>query len=296
MRKCSDLPSELLNRRVAVEEIYANGLSHASNHGLDTAELAFINMPEHGGTKAHVYGDSSVDQVLHLFRMLDGQALSSRSAFYDLGSGSGRLTLLVHLFTPAALSVGIELSPTRHMQATAAQHHSRHLIDDQRGLRFIGPSSMLDVELSDATHVYVFNLCFDESFLQRLGERLIAQLPVGASILLYGKQFPPGLPFGRTSSNGGKRLELRLRMMMYYGYRIVAEGRAASASVLRLNLNSKTASLGATRFTRSFLHDPMNDDLAARPLCALAMVHGRTEWLWREWGGSGARVGTPART
>ena len=271
------LPTDLLKTRVAVEEIYANGLSRASNHGLDEAEIASISTPEHGGTKAHVYGDSSVDWVLHLFRLLAGKPVANDDVFYDLGSGSGKLTLYVHLLTRAALAVGVELSPTRHSQAIAAQSQAAHLLDHQRGLRFIGPSSMLDAELTDATHVYVFNLCFDEPFLQRLRERLIAQLPIGASVLLYGKKLPDA-PSGQAS----KRLELRLRMMMYYGYRVVEGSTGRAAQVLPLNLTSNTEDLGTTRFVRSVFHDPLNDDLAARPLCALCMIHGRSEWLWRE--------------
>ena len=61
-------PTEL-QLRIKIEELYANGVSAVCNHGLGADEIALIDTPEHGGSAAHTYGDSDIDEVLHLFHL-----------------------------------------------------------------------------------------------------------------------------------------------------------------------------------------------------------------------------------
>ena len=286
--------------RARLEEIYARGMTRACNFGLGAAELQYLSTPEHGGLNAAVYGDSDVEQVLHLFRLLTRRAAGKGDVFVDLGSGSGRLVLLVHLLTPVAESVGVELSQTRHeaAQAAMAEAIASQLICD--GEAACGRkvdlvcSSMLHYDLSDATMVFVYNLCFDDPFLQELEAKLLTQLPVGASVLVRGKAFPLREP--TETSNSGRRLELQLRLMMFYGYRVV-ESRAGGAEpggrggarqgvagILRPDLQSGSVQLGTTRFERSIFFDRSQAGAKGaaadeqRSLCVQAMAHGRTQW------------------
>ena len=53
-------------------------------------------------------------------RLLSLLQLSSSDRFIDLGSSTGRLTLAAAVLTPVSSVLGVELSPTRHVQAVEA--------------------------------------------------------------------------------------------------------------------------------------------------------------------------------
>ena len=76
---------------------------------------------------------------------------------------------------------------------------------------------------ADATLVYCFNMCLDKPFLRRMETLLLAQLQLGACVLLHGQGFPePDANGGTAARCGGRRLQLALRMRMWYGYQVVA--------------------------------------------------------------------------
>jgi hypothetical protein len=296
------LGTEAVRTRVAVEEIYAKDLTRTCNHGLDSEELAFLNKPEHGGDQSHVYGDSDAEQVLHLFRLLRGFAVTEGDVFYDLGSGSGRLTMLVHFLTPTACSRGVELSLTRHRQAMVAMDRARDRSllgrDAGESARGRGRSlefrcgSMLEDHLEGATMVFCYNLCLDAPFLRRLHLHLLERLPTGAAVLIGGKGL--GDSSGGTSS-ACRRLELRLRTCMFYGYIVVdnvlTSGGTRGVATRRYDLRMGRLPLGDSSFERRVFfeahpeagqhqHEQMGASHGA--LCTRVMANGRTQWVWSQ--------------
>ena len=115
---------------------------------------------------------------------------------------------------------------------------------------------MLDADLTNATRVFCYNLCFDKPFLRLLEQRLLTQLPVGAYVLLRGQGFqaPEDHDGARQGSSGKKRkrLELRLRMTFFFGYRVVQDDDLAPvARVQRPALRQCILPLGTSRFERA---------------------------------------------
>lgn len=264
----AELPeqAQLLELRVAIEDTYATGMTSICNHGLDAAELAWMSRPEIGGEQAHTYGDSELDPILQLVNLMRTKPVGPQDVFYDLGSGNGRLAMLVAAISNTALSVGVELSPTRHTQAIAAQEMMvKRSPGDVNHQLFVNRlkyfcSNILDHDLADATLVYSFCLCLDDPFLRRLEERLLERLPAGAHVLLRGKPFPhhDASNPGAFNSNG-KRLDLILRQSMYYGYRVAEKGdehggrQCSNAAVLRPGLKQIWERLGNSPFHRAVL-------------------------------------------
>ena len=159
------------------------------------------------------------------------------------------------MLTQASRSVGIELAATRHAQACAAQLRSMSGCDLPRGLELIC-GDMLDLEdqtLADATLVFCYNLCIDAPFLLRLRRHLLARLPAGAVVLMRGKRLPEEeheQDEMAADSTCQRRLELRLRLTMFYGYVLVEgpRGDARPEPVLRPDLKQELLQLGESRF------------------------------------------------
>ena len=273
---------EDLRTRIAIEEVYVHGCFRVCSHGISTKEREFLNRPEHGGEKAHVYGDTSVDLVLPLFLLLrKGRAIGPEDSFVDLGSGDGKLTLLMRLLTPAS-AVGVELSPTRHAEAAAAVLQVRQALAQERqsglvdcsgataDVRLLCGSMLQYAGLADTTLVFVYNLCLDVPFLQKLRTRLLSQLPTGASVLVRGKALPDddgSMAMGGDREGRRKRLALRLRLTMFYGYQVVEEANdgskpaaaAGAAAIMRPKLKQEVGTLGSTKFERIFFAEAPPD-------------------------------------
>jgi len=111
--------------------------------------------------------------------------------FFDLGSGGGRLVLQSHLELPSVCrSVGIELSPTRHEIAMRRMNKLvvSGTVDRIRELAYKSwgwetgscSSSVIDLiegdlfelDITKATHMYLSSLCFSESMLERIVDKI----------------------------------------------------------------------------------------------------------------------------
>ena len=120
------------------------------------------------------------------------KASKPRYKFYDLGSGGGRLVIQSHLELPSVVkSVGIELSPSRHK--VAAQTWERIVKDgDADRIRKLAEQSwgievnnddiiagielhegdLFELDISQATHMYLSSLCFSDEMLVRLVDKI----------------------------------------------------------------------------------------------------------------------------
>ena len=161
----------------------------------DEAELAMID--EHGlaeaddGYRAAVlaeaygastYGEVTLDGARSLFAAM-GLHEARDAHFFDLGSGVGRLVAQAWLELPEeclASAVGVELSPTRHTaaeRAWAALAAGSSTRCRAKGAPEFRLESMLDADLSQATHIYVASLCMPDGVLDALWSRLQESAP-----------------------------------------------------------------------------------------------------------------------
>ena len=268
--------SPIDERLCMLEEIYeALGPTATNFSGLGSAELALLSSKEHGGEGAHVYGDTEGELVAHLFgemRPAVGIAAEEGVVICDLGSGNGKLLLQLALLTPARRLAGVELSATRHAQATAAlaQAAERQVLSPARARSIeLSCGSMLDhAALCESTQCFCYSLALDTPFMEALEAHLARTLPMGALVLLRGKRFPGGTwaePVTGASRRGMQPvLETRIvnRMHQFYGYRIADAGAAppdgaadAAAELRLLELEQRSAPLAAAtsrEFVRSF--------------------------------------------
>lgn len=119
----------------------------------------------------------------------------SKHQFFDLGSGGGRLVIQSFLELPSVYkSVGIELSPTRHKIAVQTWTNLVQTGDAMR-IRTLAEKSLggdsgqpndtaiesgvelhegdlFDLDISQATHLYVSSLCFAEDTLVRIVKKI----------------------------------------------------------------------------------------------------------------------------
>jgi hypothetical protein len=124
--------------------------------------------------------------------------------FFDLGSGGGRLVIQSHLELPSvSRSVGIELSPTRHniamrrlnqLESNNDLKRIRHLAQKSWGSNYNHPAvielyegDLFELDISKATHIYLSSLCFTETMLDRIVDKIEAEgsaLKIVASLRL----------------------------------------------------------------------------------------------------------------
>jgi hypothetical protein len=112
--------------------------------------------------------------------------------FFDLGSGGGRLVIQSHLELPAVFkSVGIELFSSRHKIAAQTWDDLTQNGDASR-IRTLAEKSwgieendknivstvdlyegdLFELDISQATHIYVSSLCFSEDMMKRLAAKI----------------------------------------------------------------------------------------------------------------------------
>ncbi|MCA9708341.1 MAG: hypothetical protein KDK70_21000 [Myxococcales bacterium] len=104
--------------------------------------------------------------------------LGPRDAFYDLGSGVGKVVLQVAMTVPVARCVGIELMGRRHRLArrVLASAQAEGLLRARAcSLRH---GDFMRARMRDATVAYTCSTAFSTAFMNTLAARL-ARLPVG---------------------------------------------------------------------------------------------------------------------
>ena len=130
------------------------------------------------------YGEVTRAGGRTLFRVMGLSASAkqrvARPVFVDLGSGAGRLVAQAWFeLAPAAIierAIGVELASSRHEAAVRAWASVRaagdapSLADGAEPQFVLG--SLLDVDLTDATHVYVASLLMRDDLLDKLWARL----------------------------------------------------------------------------------------------------------------------------
>lgn len=146
------------------------------------------------------YGEI-VPQAFH--EVLSAVSPREGEVFYDLGSGTGKATLLAALTFPFSRSVGIELLPglgdAARQVLTQFDAEVRPQLPpeyQQRKIEFID-GDFLEADLSQADIVFAHGTCYPHHLIGQLGAKL-AELKPGARVVLAGHTFDtPELGFVR---------------------------------------------------------------------------------------------------
>lgn len=137
------------------------------------------------------YGEI-VPQAFH--EVLSAVSPREGEVFFDLGSGTGKATLMAALSFPFSRSVGIELLPglgdaARQVLAQFDAQVRPALGPEyqQRKIEYID-GDFLQVDLSQADIVFAHGTCYPHELIAQLGAKL-AELRTGARVILVGHTF-----------------------------------------------------------------------------------------------------------
>jgi hypothetical protein len=158
-------------------------------------------------------------QLLYVMGLLDGHDDYSGFSggdihFYDLGSGVGKFVIQAMLelsstttttTAPTTYCYGIELSPTRHDIAIQAKQRLlqleleevetmllfRNYHDAGDNIQFV-LDDILNVDLTNSTHIYVASLCFPSSLMTKLESKIVKEC-TGSTIIATLQRFPNNL-------------------------------------------------------------------------------------------------------
>lgn len=119
------------------------------------------------------YGELSRKSVDTLFQTLGLTPASPTKAFYDLGSGVGKIVMHAAIGGYAKQAVGVELNDGRHRSALSLLESVK--IKDPRAASAITllNADMLDVDLSSATVLYLNHACFPENVREALTQKIL---------------------------------------------------------------------------------------------------------------------------
>ena len=125
---------------------------------------------------ASTYGEVTPDGARALFRAMglcdtEDAACEPFAVFCDLGSGTGRMVAQAWLELPVAHAIGVELAPSRHAAAVRAwdslSASGSALLTPGGAPPEFRQESMLQTDLSNATHIYIASLCEARAHTQR---------------------------------------------------------------------------------------------------------------------------------
>lgn len=109
-------------------------------------------------------------------KLVDYLNLTKADVFFDLGSGIGKVVVQVALLSPVKKSVGIELSKTRHKDATSALMEAYTWLPHLKNRCEFLNADLMTADLSSATVIYTCSTAFSIRFMKKIVTRL-ATLP-----------------------------------------------------------------------------------------------------------------------
>jgi SAM-dependent methyltransferase len=145
----------------------------------------------HAEDKAFTYGEVSPEAFYSILSHLPTPA---KGVFYDLGSGTGKAVLLVHLLFDFSAAVGIELLKPLHDEAlyVKKRYESEFKALEQPGktMKFIN-ADFLEHSFADADVVFMHSTCFPDHLWEKLTPKL-EDLKQGAHVISVTR--PPDSP------------------------------------------------------------------------------------------------------
>jgi Histone methylation protein DOT1 len=134
------------------------------------------------------YGEVKVESIEKLVEFFQSASPARAGrAFYDLGSGAGKVVLGVAHLVPGLKARGVELVPTRHDLAVLALSR----LEDPRVKSRVEFTcgSMMDTALADAQWIYLSNLCFSAELNKEIAEKIGREVVAG-TVLVCSSELP----------------------------------------------------------------------------------------------------------
>ncbi len=135
-------------------------------------------------------------------KLLSELRLSAEDVFYDLGSGTGRVTAQVFLNTVVKEACGIELIPELYQKsqeiAAQIQKELPEFYGPERKLHFI-QGDFLEISFERATVVFINSVCFNQQTLFALGKLIDGNQNIHTLLSLRPLPQLQGLRFIKTS-------------------------------------------------------------------------------------------------
>mmetsp|Transcript_119324 Transcript_119324/g.337547 ORF Transcript_119324/g.337547 Transcript_119324/m.337547 type:complete len:300 (-) Transcript_119324:131-1030(-) len=151
-----------------------------------------LNVTDASTCKPSTYLSIPIGEVLEH----QGFGFGPSAHVHDLGAGFGRPVMQAVLAHGAAAGLGVELSETRWRTGCDALRRldfllakaSRRPKNMSVAVVELRRGDMLDADVSDATHVFIFATCFPASVVVALQEKLMRELPLGARVFCVGER------------------------------------------------------------------------------------------------------------
>ena len=113
-------------------------------------------------------------------------AVDSRSSFYDVGSGFGRLSAFMRVHTNASRVRGIEINECRHRSALALLESVQRELPSAGELDFLS-GDVQALGLGDATHAFLAAQCWGEALLVDVLRKALAAPRLRCLVVLSRK-------------------------------------------------------------------------------------------------------------
>ena len=162
------------------------GYTHKNMKSIYGSMTGYMDTSKYDTKYALTYGEVTYDGIKYLseylnrIRPITSYPISHR-VFYDLGSGIGKNVIMMASMNPQLYAKGIELVNERHNMAMAAYRNIKEKSVKSR-VEFIN-GSLFDRSLSDASWIYISNLCFSSEINDQLSEKLGKELQPNAIIV-----------------------------------------------------------------------------------------------------------------
>ena len=206
---------EEFQHRKAVSDLLAKGWNTSEGFTRAVSDIerdVDYDAPNDNGPGPSTYGEITILGARQLFNYMEmTREKQGDIVFLDLGSGVGKLVMQTFLEVPRLRrAVGVELEASRHDSALRAwnviEKHARALRDslgEQSSVFFAGATvqfirgDLYEIDVSQATHIYVASLCFSSEMMERLADKLLneaSRLEVMATLKPFPARFEGGKP------------------------------------------------------------------------------------------------------
>ena len=129
------------------------------------------------------YGEMEYDGIQQLYSYITKNYNPKINCFFDLGSGRGKLCMYMAAQPKIKDVLGVELVKQRHDDAEILKSELKHEYSNKVKLL---NKNIFDVDFNDYKNKQIFiwfsNLCFEQSSLDNLFQKLKSSLPSGAII------------------------------------------------------------------------------------------------------------------
>lgn len=173
----------------SVEALYDAG----SAAWVDAEESFFEGVGTTGTDySASTYGEVTPQGVAAIIKKFHSRFSDSSGAFYDLGSGLGRMVSQVSLLTNIGKSCGVEICPNRHAAAQKLADTINFPASTPTFLR----GNFLEQDYSDATIVYFDNTTYELHTFKKV----CSLLPKDCVVVYQSQWLAAGDPFFGVST------------------------------------------------------------------------------------------------